>query len=222
MHSLAVKPYGKGVMTFEAVTGREQTSPSTGEHFLCVRPEPGRLEDEETGCPVAAGPSWAGRPALGLPTSRGCTPMELPTGSSGNWQCSRGRGCGASLSHTQTPPGPCALPGPVQWQDQGSMGPSQQALLSHLPAGPHLGAPGPTALLSTLHLPWACPQADPCLVVRKGRRSCLACMGRTCSGTTWSEATGRCTCPSHPDGRSSFRPGPSPGHARLTPGHASP
>nr|XP_030717129.1 B9 domain-containing protein 1 isoform X2 [Globicephala melas]XP_030717130.1 B9 domain-containing protein 1 isoform X2 [Globicephala melas] len=32
-----------------------------------------------------------------------------------------------------------------------------------------------------------------------GRRSCLACMGRTCSGTTWSEATGRCTCPSHPD-----------------------
>ncbi|XP_049557968.1 B9 domain-containing protein 1 isoform X6 [Orcinus orca] len=39
-----------------------------------------------------------------------------------------------------------------------------------------------------------------------GRRSCLACMGRTCSGTTWSEATGRCTCPSHPDGTK--RPSP--------------
>ena len=49
-------------MTFETVTGREQTSPSTGECFLCVRPEPGRLEDEETeACPVAAGPSRAGR-----------------------------------------------------------------------------------------------------------------------------------------------------------------
>uniref|UniRef100_A0A8B9YJ59 B9 domain containing 1 n=1 Tax=Bos mutus grunniens TaxID=30521 RepID=A0A8B9YJ59_BOSMU len=30
-----------------------------------------------------------------------------------------------------------------------------------------------------------------------GRRSCSACTGRTCSEMTWSEDTGRCTCPSH-------------------------
>lgn len=150
--------------------------------------------------------------------------MELPTGSSGNWQRSRGRGCGAALSHTQTPPGAAPRPHPhpvtagslcTPWSYPAA-GPGRHGAQ---PAGAHLGAPGSAALLSPLRLPWACPQADPCLVVRKGRRSCLACTGRTCSGTTWSEATGRCTCPSHPDGRSSFRPGPTPGHAGSGPGH---
>ncbi|XP_055263402.1 B9 domain-containing protein 1 isoform X3 [Moschus berezovskii] len=31
----------------------------------------------------------------------------------------------------------------------------------------------------------------------QGRRSCSACTGQTCLETTWSEDTGRCTCPSH-------------------------
>uniref|UniRef100_A0A671G105 B9 domain containing 1 n=1 Tax=Rhinolophus ferrumequinum TaxID=59479 RepID=A0A671G105_RHIFE len=30
-----------------------------------------------------------------------------------------------------------------------------------------------------------------------GHRSCLVCTGRTCLGTTWSEAMGQCMCLSH-------------------------
>ncbi|XP_045841874.1 B9 domain-containing protein 1 isoform X8 [Meles meles] len=39
-----------------------------------------------------------------------------------------------------------------------------------------------------------------------GRRSCSVYTDQTCLGTTWSEATGQCTCLSHPAGTK----GPSP------------
>lgn len=47
----------------------------------------------------------------------------------------------------------------------------------------------------------------------QGPRSCSACTGRTCSGTTWSEATGQCMCPSPPAGRSPPAAGPWDGGA---------
>nr|XP_035929392.1 B9 domain-containing protein 1 isoform X5 [Halichoerus grypus] len=43
-----------------------------------------------------------------------------------------------------------------------------------------------------------------------GHRSCSVCTGQTCSGTMWSEATGRCTCLSHPAGTKGLSPCLSP------------
>lgn len=155
---------------------------------------------------------WGIRPPVSerkLPRSGPFTHSPL-----GPCASSRGDKClqGPSLYRQGT--GSAGHPGPVTPQASGlSRGPRRQ-VAGH---APHRCPRPPPQILCRqkpivekggVPYPLLCPAPSPelprlltpCLVLPKGHRSCSVCTDQTCSGTMWSEATGRCTCLSHPAG----------------------